>query len=99
MIGKSPTVEDVELELEPLVLPANLLSNESLSLDDVPEEEQVSPFQIDTYCHSCEARVRICVLSKPGAIRTLELFLLSADLSFVCTRCSRDLLQNHGRNT
>lgn len=99
MRGNNPTVEGVELELEPLVLPANLLSNESLSLDDEPEEEQVSPFQIDTYCHSCNTRIRICVVSQPGAIRSLELSLLSSNLSFVCASCSRNLLQQHGRNT
>ena len=95
MRGQAPTIENIELELEPLVLPANLLSNEYLSSDeDLEEERDISPFQIDSYCHSCERRVRVCVLARAGAIQSLELHLLSNDLSFLCASCSKTILQN-----
>ncbi|AEM24608.1 transforming protein [human papillomavirus 137] len=98
MRGNSPTVENIELDLEPLVLPANLLSNESLSSDEELEEERdYSPFQIDSYCHSCQRRVRVCVVARAGAIQSLEVHLLSNNLSFLCASCSKTILQ-HGRN-
>lgn len=99
MRGNSPSIEDINLELEPLILPANLLSNESLSSDEELEvERDISPFQIDSYCYSCQRRVRVCVVAQSGAIQSLELHLLSSNLSFLCASCSRGFLQN-GRNT
>nr|AYA93525.1 MAG: E7 protein [Human papillomavirus] len=98
MRGNSPTVDNIELDLEPLVLPANLLSNESLSSDEELEEEHdCSPFQIDSYCHSCQRRIRVCVVARAGAIQSLEVHLLSSNLSFLCASCSKTILQ-HGRS-
>lgn len=95
MRGNAPTLDNVELELEPLVLPSNLLSNELLSSDEELEEERdISPFQIDSYCYSCQRRVRLCVVARAGAIHTLEVHLLSSNLSFLCASCSRSVQQN-----
>ena len=53
MKGQAPTLKDIVLELEEVILPQNLLSNESLSLDDAPEEEHLSPYKVDSYCYKC----------------------------------------------
>lgn len=96
MRGNSPTVRDIELDLQELILPENLLSNESLSLDDVPEEEQLSPFKVDSWCPNCNQGVRICVLASNGAIRQLEFLLSTSDLSILCPGCARARVR-HGR--
>lgn len=99
MRGNAPTIRDVDLELEDLVLPVNLLSNEtleeSLSPDDVPEEEPQALFNIDACCGTCSARVRVVVQATASGIRHLEILLLS-DVSLVCVRCARN--QRHGRS-
>lgn len=94
MIGKQPNIPgDIELELEELVLPQNLLSEESLSPDsEADEEEELQPFKIDTCC-ACETGVRVCVLATSAAIRTLQQLLLQ-ELKIICPRCSRNLLRN-----
>nr|AYA93852.1 MAG: E7 protein [Human papillomavirus] len=96
MRGQQPTIKDIELDLRELVLPGNLLSNESLSTDDEAEEEQVSPFKVDSWCPNCHKGVRVCVIATTPAIRTLEV-LLACNLSFVCPGCSRSIFRN-GRN-
>lgn len=98
MQGKAATIKDIELHLEELVLPLNLLSNESLSLDDEPEEEHLSPFKVDSCCKNCNRCIRICVAATTGAICVLEQLLLSSDLSFLCPGCSRSVVR-HGRTT
>ncbi|AFL02847.1 E7 [Human papillomavirus 154] len=98
MMGQTVTLKDIELgePLEDLVMPAHLLcEEESLSSDDTPEEESLSPYQVDTICNSCNKRIRLCVLATTGAIHLLEQ-LLFHDLSLVCPHCSRDILR-HGR--
>nr|AYA93444.1 MAG: E7 protein [Human papillomavirus] len=97
MRGAEPTVEGIELDLHELVLPVNLIApEESLSLDEVPEEEQKSPYQVDTYCNSCRTGVRFCVFATTAAIRTLQQLLLE-ELSFLCISCSRNRC-HHGRS-
>lgn len=93
MRGEKATIPDIELE--PLVLPANLICNESLSLDDEPEEEQ--NYKVDTLCHTCGARLRVCVLASVFAIRQLQTLLLG-DLHFLCPTCARKLLRHGGTN-
>nr|ATQ38667.1 E7 [Gammapapillomavirus 11]AYA93911.1 MAG: E7 protein [Human papillomavirus] len=98
MMGKAATLKDIELgePVEEIVMPAHLLcEEESLSPDDTPEEESLSPYQVDTVCKTCEKRIRLCVLASAGAIHLLEQLLLH-DLSLVCPHCSRDILR-HGR--
>ncbi|AEM24629.1 transforming protein [Human papillomavirus 140] len=97
MMGNAPTIKDIELdaELGDLILPSQLLCEESLSPDDSPEEELLSPYRVDSLCNSCTARVRLCVVATADAIQFLER-LLFRDLSIVCPRCSRDVLR-HGR--
>lgn len=94
MRGDTVTIKDIELHLEDLVMPANLLSNESLSPDDTPEEEQLSPFKVDSLCERCNNYIRICVTATTGAIRVLEQLLLASQLSFLCPGCARTAVRN-----
>lgn len=97
MIGNSPDIKDIELDLHALVLPANLISEESLSPDsEAEEEEEHSPYRVDTCCKACGAGVRVCVFATEIAIRTLQQ-LLTQELSLVCPGCSRNLF-HHGRS-
>lgn len=88
MIGNAPDIKDIELELDSLILPQNLLSDESLSPDDVQEEEEQCAFRVDTGCHSCGTGVRLTVWATHRAIRTLQV-LLTQELNIVCPGCSR----------
>ena len=93
MQGELVTIPDIVLET--LVTPANLLCNETLSPDEEPEEEQ--NYKVDSKCHTCGARLRVCVVATYSAIRTLQL-LLFQDLHLLCPSCARALCQ-HGRST
>nr|AYA93635.1 MAG: E7 protein [Human papillomavirus] len=95
MIGKEPTINDIELELDRLVLPDNLLCNESLSPDTEGQEEERAPYRVETYCKGCETGVRLCVYSTRAAIDILQQILIS-ELSLFCPTCSRNLFR-HGR--
>nr|AYA93693.1 MAG: E7 protein [Human papillomavirus] len=98
MRGPEIDVGDIELDLESLVIPENLLSNESLSPDTEgqPEEVEHAPYKVDTCCEACKAGVRICVLASRLAILTLEQ-LLTSELSLLCPACSRTYFR-HGRH-
>nr|AYA93477.1 MAG: E7 protein [Human papillomavirus] len=98
MMGEKPTLKDIILEeqLTDLVMPAHLLCEESLSPDDTPEEESLSPYQVDSLCKACNKRVRLFVVATPGAIYLLEQLLFN-NLSIVCPVCSRSNL-HHGRS-
>ncbi|ATQ38346.1 E7 [Gammapapillomavirus 11] len=98
MMGEKPTLKDIVLEeqLADMVMPANLLCEESLSPDDTPEEESLSPYQVDSLCKACNKRVRLFVVATAGAIFVLEQ-LLFQNLSIVCPVCSRSNL-HHGRS-
>lgn len=97
MIGPDVKSGDIELDLESLVLPENLLSNESLSPDTEGQAEEVeqAPYTVDTCCNSCGARVRICVIATRIAILTLQ-ELLTLELNLLCPPCSRTVVR-HGR--
>ncbi|AUB51283.1 E7 protein [Human papillomavirus type 216] len=95
MQGKEPSLKDITLELSDLVMPENLLSNESLSADEDPEEEQVTPYRVDSCCPNCHKRVRVCVLATDFAIYQFERLLLE-QLQFICPGCSR-VIFSHGR--
>ncbi|AEM24622.1 transforming protein [Human papillomavirus 139] len=93
MHGEVPDIKDVILEnLEDLILPANLLSDEDLSAEAELESAHVL-YRIVTYCH-CGTRIKFSVLASPEGIRGLELLLLE-EVSFLCTGCSKGL--NNGR--
>nr|AYA94520.1 MAG: E7 protein [Human papillomavirus] len=92
MRGDVPTIPDIVLSS--LVLPANLLSNESLSPDEEPEEEQ--SYRVDTLCYNCEARLRVVVVASEEAIRSLQQLLLR-ELHFLCPTCARTRC-HHGRS-
>ncbi|ATQ38339.1 E7 [Gammapapillomavirus 11] len=95
MMGKNATLQDINLE--ELVLPANLICEESLSPDDVPEEESavLSPYRVDTECYTCNRRIRLSVVASTAAIFLFEQLLLQ-DLNVVCPGCSRQNF-NYGR--
>ncbi|ADO63738.1 E7 [Human papillomavirus 148] len=93
MQGDIVTLPDIELES--LVIPANLICNETLSPDVEPEEEQT--YKVDSQCHTCGARLRVCVVASYTAIRRLQLLLLE-DLHLLCPHCARALCEN-GRAT
>lgn len=90
MRGDRATIPDIELEH--LVLPANLVSDESLSPDATAEEE-LSPYRIDSVCHTCECRVRITVAATEFGVRCMQQLLLK-ELSLLCPSCSRQLPRN-----
>lgn len=94
MIGVQPNVEDLNIELDELVLPQNLVANESLSPDVDPEEEERQPFLVDTCCGTCNTSVRVCILATSAAVCTLRV-LLQGELLFVCTPCAKG--RRHGR--
>lgn len=97
MRGPDIDIDSIELHLESLVLPQNLLSNESLSPDTEgqPEEVEQVPYRVDTYCRACGTGVRVCVLATRLAILTFEQ-LLTVELSLLCPSCSR-IHCRHGR--
>lgn len=97
MQGKRPTIKDIDLDLNELIMPENLLSNESLSTDEEQEEEQLTPFKVDSWCPNCHQAIRVCVLATAAAIRRFEVLLVT-DLSFVCPGCSRHIFRN-GRHS
>lgn len=89
MRGVCATIPDIVLES--LVLPADLICNESLSPDEELEEEQ--NYKVDSVCHKCGARLRVCVAASTVAIRRLQTLLLG-DLHFFCPTCARQLCEN-----
>lgn len=93
MIGKAPTINDIELDLEELVEPISLYCEESLSPDTEGEEEDVEViYRVDSYCE-CGAAVRLVITASDSALRTLQQ-LLTEDLTIVCPTCARNLVQN-----
>ncbi|ANG09000.1 E7 [Human papillomavirus type 194] len=96
MRGNVPNIHDIELDLQELVLPVNVLSEEVIvsSDDEEQEEEELVAYRIDTCCHSCRASVRFTVFAKTFAIRLLEQLILDEGLSLCCPSCAR----SRGRN-
>nr|AYD41503.1 MAG: E7 protein [Human papillomavirus] len=90
MIGEVVDIRDIELDLDSLVLPDNLLSNESLSPDSEGQEEEVEQraFRIDSSCKSCGAGVRLFVFASRRAISSLQQ-LLNLELDLLCPSCGR----------
>ena len=97
MIGPEIKVGDIELQLEELVMPADLLSDEVLSPDEDEEEElDEQPYRIDSLCRVCKTSIRLYVSTSDQGIRRLQQLLFS-DLSFICTRCTRTSFRQNGR--
>lgn len=98
MRGPQCNTGDIELELDSLVCPENLLCSESLSPDSEGQAEEVEqvPYKVDTYCKACGTGVRLCVLASRLAILTFEQ-LLTFELSLLCPSCSR-IHFRHGRH-
>lgn len=96
MIGNQPSKESLNINLEDLVLPQNLVAEESLSPDVDPEEEERQPFSVDTFCGTCNASVRLCITATSSAVCLLRV-LLQGELAIVCVACSKGRLR-HGRS-
>ncbi|QHQ97054.1 E7 protein [Felis catus papillomavirus 6] len=95
MIGVNPSIKDIELDLTELVLPENLLSDESLETEEVEPPPESQAYRILTDCGVCKTTVRLFVLATVGQIRTQqELFL--AGLNIICLACCRNLRQHGG---
>nr|AEX31165.1 E7 protein [Human papillomavirus] len=93
MQGDIVTIPDITLEN--LVCPADLYCYETLSPDSEPEEEHY--YKVDSKCHTCGARLRVCVVASGTAIRALQLLLLQ-DLHLLCPSCAKSIC-HHGRAT
>lgn len=93
MIGNQPSKECLNINLEELVLPQNLIAEESLSPDVDPEEEERQPFLVDTFCGTCNASVRLCITATSSAVCLLRV-LLQGELAIVCVGCSKGRLRN-----
>lgn len=93
MRGIAPTNRDLGLNLDELVLPENLLSDETLDTEE--EESQPEHYRVVTDCNRCHCSLRLCVAVQSSFhIRALQTLLLDG-LSLVCQRCTREL--NNGR--
>lgn len=90
MHGREPKLKDIVLvDIEDLILPANLLSDEDLSA----EAELVTthnPYKIVACCACCGGTLKFHVAASPEGIRGLEQLLLGS-LSFICTGCSKSV--------
>lgn len=93
MRGDYATIPDIVLET--LVLPANLVCNESLSPDEEQQEEEEQNYKVDSVCHNCGARLRVVVVASVVAIRKFQTLLLG-DLHLLCPTCARAIC-HHGR--
>ncbi|AGM37978.1 E7 [Felis catus papillomavirus 3] len=95
MRGDKPSIQDIELDLQELVLPANLLADEILETEEVEPPPESQAYRIVTCCGICERKVRLFVSATSSQIRVQqELFL--AGLSIICVACCRDLTQHGG---
>lgn len=93
MRGNKPTIGDINLELSPLVLPANLLCDEALPAEEAQQEEPVCPYRVVTDCGLCQKGLAVHVLATEIGIRTLEQ-LLCGDVELICPACIR--ARRHG---
>ncbi|ADH29820.1 transforming protein E7 [Human papillomavirus 123] len=94
MHGSAPQIQDIVLEnIEDLILPVNLLSNEDLS-EEAELESHYNPYQIVAYCAVCQGRLKFHIAASPEGIRGFEQLLLGS-IGFICTGCSRST--RHGR--
>lgn len=95
MRGEVATITDIELDLDALVMPVNLLSEEILQSSDDEAEEESLPYRIDSSCFNCGTGVRLTVYAVALGLRLLEQLLLDRQLSICCPGCARN--QYHGR--
>lgn len=89
MHGAVANIQDIVLQdVNDLILPANLLSNEDLS-PEAEQETDHSPFKVIVHCSTCECRLKFTVTASPDGIRGFQQLLLG-QLSFLCTGCSKN---------
>ncbi|AXQ03955.1 E7 [Canine papillomavirus 22] len=95
MIGLEPTTKQLDLKLDELVLPQNLLSAESLDTEEEESDPEPVHYRVVTQCDRCDGRLRLFVrVEQQEQIHHLHNLLLNG-LSLVCPGCAKDL--NHGR--
>ncbi|ANA05278.1 early protein E7 [Human papillomavirus 158] len=92
MRGAEPTIADIELDLNDLVIPSNLLSEEVLQ--DENSEEELVPYHIDTCCVQCQTGIRLTIYAVEFALRLLESLLLDEKLLLCCPGCARQSRRN-----
>nr|AQM73656.1 E7 [Human papillomavirus]AYA94226.1 MAG: E7 protein [Human papillomavirus] len=90
MHGEVANLQDIVLEdVNDLILPANLLSNEDLSAE-AEQESDHSPYRVVVHCSLCDSKLKFTVAASPDGIRGFQQLLLGS-LSFLCTGCSRGI--------
>ncbi|AEQ98806.1 E7 [Human papillomavirus 155] len=88
MHGEAVNIRDIVLEdVNELILPANLLSDEDLS-QEAEQESDHSPYEVVVHCNNCQVKLKFAVEASPEGIRGFQQLLLGP-LSFLCTGCSR----------
>lgn len=88
MHGEIANLQDIVLEdVNDLIIPANLLSNEDLS-QEAERESDHSPYKVVVHCGCCDSKLKFTVAASPDGIRDLQQLLLG-QLSFLCTGCSK----------
>lgn len=88
MHGEVVNLQDIVLEdVNDLILPANLLSNEDLSAE-AEQESDHSPYRVVVHCSLCDCKLKFTVAANPDGIRGFQQLLLGS-LSFLCTGCSK----------
>ncbi|AGU62950.1 E7 protein [Mustela putorius papillomavirus 1] len=95
MIGNTPTIKDVDLDLQELVLPDNLLANETI---DAEEEVEPEPqrYRVVTSCNICHNTLRLFVqVAEESLIRGFQQLLLQG-LGIVCPECYRTYCKRDG---
>ncbi|UXR08089.1 MAG: E7 protein [Varecia variegata papillomavirus 2] len=90
MIGKQPTIRDVELVLHDLSPP-----DVEPPVGSEAESTQW-PYRITTYCHGCNQKLRLVVVAGDAAVLNFEQLLLEG-LNLLCPDCSRQLSFGNGR--
>ncbi|ATQ38220.1 E7 [Gammapapillomavirus 6] len=98
MRSTEPTIKDINVELEPLVIPENLLCGEvSLEEEEEEQEEQAqSPYRVVTQCKHCSKQLCVYVVATDVGIRIFE-HVLCGDLDLVCPTCGRQQHRHGGQ--
>lgn len=95
MIGNIVHIKDIELDLQELVLPANLLAED----EEIVEAEEVEPpgnsYRIVTCCVSCHSTLRLWVFATSDQIRVQQELLL-AGLGIICPGCAKSHCHHGG---
>ncbi|AAU21226.1 E7 [Canis familiaris papillomavirus 2] len=90
MRGSSPIIRDIDLELEELVLPANLLSGETLETEEEELQREPGRYRVVTLCNICHSSLRLFVeVADESLIRLFQQLLLDG-LGIICATCHKE---------